>query len=879
LGRRESPPASLVETSLASLSVPFVGREDVLTEIAADILTALQNSRLHVVLLLGEMGMGKSQILQETIDKIEGGRFLQLQMVAHHELQMKPYNLLQDFLKRFCNLTDRMSPAEAAARIVKNVTAAWNDPRALQVAELMGCLAGYGFHDSAYVQQLIAQGVLNDPRSHLDIAHFIRGLVEQTRMPLLLVIDNLQWADLGSVRLLEMLAQELHDCPIVLLTAARPNFDELYPHFMQGCERCHRLVLERLSNDTTRRMIETILKPIENVPSQAVSMIVERAQGNPLFVIEFLAMLFETGVFYRSQDGRWYFNRTLYDSAYNQLPTGLVELIQSRLDDVEPDARQVLQLAAVIGQTFWKSILDELANGDQNHALDLLQMRGIILRDPETAFEGDSQYSFRHTLYRDVAYEMVPRFRREQLHRQISMWMAARVAGRPEFFTLLADHFRAAGEFEVALYTYFEAAQNHLQYKRCDEALTIVEQALTLSRSLPRERAVGLAAQLWTLQAEALMTLRRHSEAAASAQSALRLLDESPNTASDVPRVAALRLLATAHTALGDYSQAHDAIAAALAAVDPTDHMHWHGVMVELANLEMQTGRLVPALEHARQALESARKVPQLGLLTSVLPLLGVIHIDMGHFGQALMRFEEMLEIDKRLGLIHEQRLDLRSIGRIYLDLHLYDRAEQAFEAALQLKGQRMDDDDFLGVFQAILRARRGETRRAAEQIEKVVQANPPGHFRQYLLNLFWADVLLMDEAFDRVVEVTADLVERTRTHNPLMCARAQIRLGYARARLGDEAGLSLLREALCYEEERGGRDVLQGYLWLAVADPPSAQQAYQRAASCLYALARDLAPRSELRYAFLQTAFVKDVLRRANLTDVMSKSQQNDQL
>jgi len=285
-------------------------------------------------------------------------------------------------------------------------------------------------------------------------------------------------------------------------------------------------------------------------------------------------------------------------------------------------------LAAVIGQTFWKSILDELANGDQNHALDLLQMRGIILRDPETAFEGDSQYSFRHTLYRDVAYEMVPRFRREQLHRQISMWMAARVAGRPEFFTLLADHFRAAGEFEVALYTYFEAAQNHLQFKRCDEALKTIEQALALSSSLPRERVVALTAHLCTLQAEALTMVRRHSEAAASAQSALHLLEEMPNSTSSALRPAALRLLATSHTALGEYSQAREAITAALAAVDPTDHTHWHGVLVEMATLEMQTGRLADALRYARQALESARKVPQLSLMASVLPILGVIHID-----------------------------------------------------------------------------------------------------------------------------------------------------------------------------------------------------------------------------------------------------------
>jgi class 3 adenylate cyclase/tetratricopeptide (TPR) repeat protein len=864
LGRRETVASSLVQTSLAALTVPLVGREDVLMEIAADILTALQDARLHVVLLLGDIGMGKSQILQETIDKIEANRVLQLQMVAHHEFQMKPYNLLTDFLTRFCSLAEQMTAAEVAGRILSTITAAWDHPQAAQAAELMGYLAGYGFHDSPYVNRLLAEGVLDDPRSHLLIAQFFRGLIEQTHMPLLLVVDNLQWADLGSVRLLEMLAQELYDCPMVMLTAARLNFDQLYPTFMQNYERCNRILLERLSDDTTRRMIETILKPIERVPAHVVTTIVERAQGNPLFVIEFLAMLFDNGVFHRGRDGRWRFNIVLYDSSYNQLPAGLVEVIQSRLDDIEPDVRQVLQLAAVIGQTFWKSILDELANGDQSDALDLLQIRGIVQRDPETAFEGDPQYSFRHSLYCDVAYEMVPRFRREQLHRQISTWMIGRVAGRPEFFTLLAAQFRAAGETEAALFTYLEATQNHLQFSRYNETLKAVEQALALGRSLPREKAIGPTAQLWTLQAQALMALRRYSEAVASAQSALRLFDEMPGNPLPAQRVAALRQLATAHTALGEYAPAREAITAALLAVDPTDHTHYHAVLIELANLEMQTGQVKLALDYAQQALMSARKVTQPHLLAAVLPILGVIHIDLGRFGQALMCFEEMLEIDKQLGLIREQRFDLRSIGRTYLDLHLYDRAQQAFEAAAKLHDRTMDEDAFLVAFQAVLLARRGDPARAAAQIEKVAASNPPGHFRQYLLAVFWMDVLLLNEEFGRVTEMAADLAERTRSHNALMCARAQIRLGYAQARLGVPSGVALLREALHYEQEHGGRDVVQGYLWLSQVDRSGEDAAYQQAARGLYALARDLAPRSELRSAFLQTPFVQQVLLRA---------------
>src|SRR5690606_10074321 len=107
-------------------------------------------------------------------------------------------------------------------------------------------------------------------------------------------------------------------------------------------------------------------------------------------------------------------------------------------DDLPDQARQVIQTAAISGQQFWEGGISALL--DIINVPSLLQhliTRGMVVADDSSIFEDDKQYHFRHSLYRDVAYEMIPRAKREQYHKQMSSWLLERIAGEAEYYPLL----------------------------------------------------------------------------------------------------------------------------------------------------------------------------------------------------------------------------------------------------------------------------------------------------------------------------------------------------------------------------------------------------------------------------------------------------------
>lgn len=859
-GRSNNPSTQLSHTTLGTLPVPLVGREDVLAEINASVLSALQTNTLHVVTIIGEIGMGKSHVLQETTQKLDQDHFLRLQMVAHYELRARPHNLLRNFLIRYCNLTDAMSSEDACQQIVQTVMNTWNDEHAASVASLVGYLAGYGFENDPFVSSLMLSSHHNLLSAYRWVARLLRGIAQQNRLPIVLLVDNVQWADPASIALLEFLATDLHDQPWTFLLASRPVLDTLYPTYMATVSPHRRLTLDRLSDETTRRMIETILAPMERVPPRVVTLIVERAQGNPLFVMEFLSLLFDNGVFHHGRDGLWRFNLVLYESTCKHLPAGLIEVIQSRLDDLSPDVRLILQLAAVAGQMFWKDIVDEMAERDQSDTLDLLQMRGIIVLDADSTLEGETQYHFRHSLYRDVAYEMLPRARREIHHRQVSKWLITRIAGKPDFFSILADQFEAGGEEEAALYTYLEAAQNRLQRGLLPETLSLIDRALAMARIIPREVAISITVQLWTLQAQALIGLERFSEATASAQSALRLFSEMPLSVLKVKRVNAMRLLAHGYLSLGDYEQARDAIQQAYDWTDDSDHVTMAAVSRVFGWLHLQRGAYEEALIWSQRALTNALATGDPQPVVAAWCDLGEITLERGLMGDALKYLEQCLEDSFSSGDIYYQISDMVSISLIYLNLQRLTRAETVIETAHQLSIEINHPETLLEMYRVLVRLLQHRDPADLTEMRHLVARQHRDFYTQFRVRLALMDGLLWMNEYVAVRQLAEQFLPEVQLVNPVLYARTLLRLGRAKAALGDEDAVAILRAAAAAEQTLGGRETCQAYVWLAEADPEHAQAAYQVALDQIHLIAASLENWPDLRYSFLDAPLVAQV-------------------
>jgi predicted ATPase len=370
---------------------------------------------------------------------------------------------------------------------------------------------------------------------------------------LLIAVDNLQWADAASLDLLNFLAGHLAKRPAVIMATARPEFRRANPDYMLKATNDNyiEMMLGRLSEDASRGLLSNVLQYVENAPRQLVSYIVERAEGNPLLMEEFLRMLFDGGVFEPVGAGRWHTNLLMYATVSSTLPDGLVGVFQARLDDLPNEARRVLQIAAVFGALFWAGAVTHMAGYDLAPMLSELVGRSIIVQESGSMFAGETGYRFRHVLYREVAYSMLTRPDRELYHRRAAEWLTRHVSEREEYLSALGEHLVQGGQRETALGVYLVAAGSRLRRGMAAETLKLVEQGLAASRDLAREIALPSVSQLWMLQGEALLVLKRYGEASAAGQTALMLLDELPPDILPEARARAAQVLREAQAHLG----------------------------------------------------------------------------------------------------------------------------------------------------------------------------------------------------------------------------------------------------------------------------------------------------------------------------------------
>ena len=324
--------------------------------------------------------------------------------------------------------------------------------------------------------------------------------------PLVLLVEDLHWAEDPLLELLVRLVTEL-STPVLVIGTGRPEFLDRAPTWPKEPIR-----LEPLTTDDVERWIDEL---VPGEPASPVRSLLERAEGNPLFLEELTAMLLERGAL-RTDAG---FD---LEPEAAVVPESVQALLASRIDLLPPSEKAALQAASVIGRGFWPGAVRELLRGGEPD-LRLLEQRDFVRRRSGSTLEGEPEYIFKHALTREVAYASLTRRGRAQLHAGFASWLERRVGGRDEHAPALAHHYAEAVRPEDA----------DLAWE--DEAARFEEL---------RARAVG-----W---------LRRAAELAVSRyeiDDALGLLDTAlVHEQSDAGRIAILRQTAQAHTFRFDVS-------------------------------------------------------------------------------------------------------------------------------------------------------------------------------------------------------------------------------------------------------------------------------------------------------------------------------------
>jgi class 3 adenylate cyclase/tetratricopeptide (TPR) repeat protein len=418
----------------------LVGREREMTELGRAIDETL-DGRGQVVSLIGEAGLGKSRLIEEVQDHWDRHRpqtqddsWYLSRMWQHWQCvsyeTARPYAQYRRNVARIAGVNDTDPPEVVRIKLAQIIQGSteWLEPHMRVWRSLFG---------------------VGEPGEDLlEGEEFKRGITDlvvgSTRYfgsePRLLVFDDLHWCDEADMALLIETARLVDELPCLFLVSFRPDrrapswrlkqwLETEYPH------RSTEIVLSPLTDQESGALLDELLP--ERDHSEAVrTKIVERTEGNPLFVEELAAAVIEQG-----------------SDPQNDLtiPTTLQALITARLDTLDEAPRRTLQLASVIGRSFPEAVLRAVAAGGDDLELHLraLERAGLIT---ETARIPEREYAFHHSLTQESTYGTILLRARRTLHRQVGEVFEELYTNRiEEFAPLLARHFRKAGDDDRTL--------------------------------------------------------------------------------------------------------------------------------------------------------------------------------------------------------------------------------------------------------------------------------------------------------------------------------------------------------------------------------------------------------------------------------------------
>ncbi|MEP6976853.1 MAG: AAA family ATPase [Thermoleophilia bacterium] len=455
-------------------AVPMIGRVHEVAVLHRLLDGVVTERRAHLVTVVGEAGIGKTRLAAEFTAQLEheGVRILRGRSLPYGVSTL--YGPFSQHVKQFAGIfasDDAPSGHEKLRAALAEIVA----PEAVdEIASHLELLIGFG-----------ADGeVANRQTLFLAARRFAEALAHDR--PTVLVFEDLHWADAGTLDLLEVLASRIRDVPLMLLALARPDLLLARSGWGGGLPAYTALSLEALSQEDSQELATQLLG--RGPASSSAPRVVETAEGNPLFIEELAASVVERPT-----------------SAAHDLPTTIRELVSARLDALPAAERPVLLDAAVVGKVFWRGALERMSGNGTNlpEALDLLEARDLIRREPASWIERDEQFAFKHAMIREVAYATLPRAKRKERHAVVAGFLEEATGDAGATATALAHHWRQAGDNQGALEYLLLAADQAGRGWAKDEAAALYGEALALVPEDDVERRRGIARK----QALALVAL------------------------------------------------------------------------------------------------------------------------------------------------------------------------------------------------------------------------------------------------------------------------------------------------------------------------------------------------------------------------------------
>jgi class 3 adenylate cyclase/tetratricopeptide (TPR) repeat protein len=529
-------------------AAPLVGRDLEKQLLVGTFERSVQQHSCQLVTIVGEPGVGKSRLCAELFGYIEDRP---RQLVRWRQGRCLPYGdgiafwALGEIVKAECGILESDSPADVEAKLERALPI--DDPDRVWMRTRLAPLVGAPAEAASQEESFTAW------------RRFLEALAAEG--PLVLVFEDLHWADDALLSFLEQLADWSEAVPLLILCTARPELHEQHPTWAAGLRNAATINLAPLSDEETARLIGSLLERAV-LPAETQQALLERAGGNPLYAEEFVRLLADRDLL----SGR-------LDDV--QLPDSVQALIAARLDTLSPERKSLLQDASVMGKLFWAGALGEMGDREPREvelALHELARKELVRPARTSSMAGEAEYGFWHLLVRDVCYGQIPRTPRAARHRAAASWLERQAGERAEDMAdVLAHHYLSAlelvgaadaeqaHELEAKAIRYLALAGERALALDVERAEVSLAKALTLAPAGHAERAPLL--ERW---ARAARQQHRLQEARAALEEALGLYREQD---ASVATGRVLTALASVLQRLGD-SRQDEALEEALALLE-----------------------------------------------------------------------------------------------------------------------------------------------------------------------------------------------------------------------------------------------------------------------------------------------------------------------
>jgi tetratricopeptide (TPR) repeat protein len=648
----------------------MVGRESQLSTLRDVITRAVDFQAPQLVTIVGNQGTGKTRLINELIGELREKPSCRI----YHGAAEKNVRLsaIASLLRARFEITpvpDEMSKIRFTHE-VKEVIGA-------QVAEQQFLIGGYLGLDFPATPFLRA--VTENPEQHAALSQTaLRQFLEldAANSPLVLVLDDLQWAGEETLSLINDLAAHVGG-PVVLLCAARPEMLVRMGGWGEGDIEHTRIDLRNLEGDDAEAMFSSLLAKVPRVPEDIIEGAIEMTGGNPALLEQLVKLYGDHGALYQGPNG-WSLDADRASEI--ELPVSVDEAIEARIAALEADQRDLLEKAAVFGNVFWLSAVIALTRQELGvpatpvAALDLEWGHGedvrrrisdlihlladrdylLMLDTDDSSVPGDVEVVFKHNLERELIVRSTPPKKLARYYLSAAQWLESKLSTlRDEQLEFLASLYERGGDTRRAARCYLQGGDRARARYSPDEARMLYEKGLAML-----------------------------GEADAPAQ-----LDGLHNLGDVLEQSGKTDEAAQCFTQMLQLAWRFDSLNKAGAAYS------------RLARGQRRLGKYDAAMEHLRRAQELFERSRDDRGIASTLDDMGRVHWLRGGYSQALDFHRQALTIRRALGDRRSIALSLANIGRVHHDSGNFKAAIAQFREALDL---RRDIGDMVGIVQSL---------------------------------------------------------------------------------------------------------------------------------------------------------------------------------